>query len=83
MNDKRKSAAKPPRMLVEERRRHIIERVEKKGRVTVDELAKRFGISAVTIRGDLEALAQAGAVTRSHGGAPARQRGAHRHTIVG
>lgn len=58
-----------PRMLVEERRRHIVEQVEKHGRATVEELARRFDISAVTIRGDLEMLARTGKITRSHGGA--------------
>ena len=62
-------AAPAPKLLVEERRRLIVEQVEARGRVTVEELAKRFGISAVTIRQDLEALARAGTVTRSHGGA--------------
>lgn len=69
MNKPQKRNAKAPRMLVEERRRHIIEQVEAEGRATVDELASRFNISAVTIRGDLETLARAGAITRSHGGA--------------
>lgn len=69
MNTSRQHGSKMPRMLVEERRRHIVEQVEADGRATVDDLAKRFGISAVTIRGDLEALARAGAITRSHGGA--------------
>jgi DeoR family transcriptional regulator of aga operon len=59
----------PPRLLVEERRRKIIDLVEKQGRVTVDELVKRFIVSAVTVRGDLDALSRAGAVVRSHGGA--------------
>src|SRR5438034_9402431 len=62
-------AAKKPRMLVEERRRRILETLEAQERVTVEELVGRFGVSAVTIRGDLDALAEAGAVTRSHGGA--------------
>ena len=35
----------------------------------MDELARHFGVSAVTIRGDLDALAELGAVIRSHGGA--------------
>ena len=65
----RKATAKTPRLLVEERRRHIVELVKKDGRATVDDLAKRFDISAVTIRGDLEALSRSGAITRSHGGA--------------
>jgi len=38
-------------------------------RVTVEELVKRYGVSAVTIRGDLDSLAEIGAVIRSHGGA--------------
>jgi DeoR family transcriptional regulator of aga operon len=62
-------AAKRTRMLVEERRRRIMEILDSQERVTVDELVSRFGVSAVTIRGDLDALAQAGAVIRSHGGA--------------
>ncbi len=56
-------------MLVEERRRRILEILEDQERVTVEELVGRFGVSAVTIRGDLDALAEAGAVIRSHGGA--------------
>lgn len=69
MSTSRQRSSKMPRMLVEERRRHIVEQVEADGRATVEDLAKRFHISAVTIRGDLEALAKAGAIARSHGGA--------------
>jgi len=58
-----------PRLLVEERRRKILDLVEKQARVTVEELVSRFGVSAVTVRGDLDALSQSGAVVRSHGGA--------------
>lgn len=64
--------SRPPaanRLLVEERRRLIVELVEKQGRATVEELAERFGISGVTIRADLEALASNAAIVRSHGGA--------------
>ena len=60
---------KPSRLLVEERRRRIMDLLEAQERVTVDELVLRFAVSAVTIRGDLDALANAGAVVRSHGGA--------------
>jgi DeoR family transcriptional regulator of aga operon len=68
------SAAPVQRLLVEERRRLIIEHVDSNGRATVEELAARFGTSTVTIRNDLEALARQGAITRSHGGAlPAMQ----------
>jgi len=63
---------RPPsssRLLVEERRRLIVEQVEREGRATVEELAVRFEISPVTIRADLEALARNAAIVRSHGGA--------------
>ncbi len=62
-------ASGQPRLLVEERRRKILDLVEKQARVTVEELVSRFGVSAVTVRGDLDALSQSGAVIRSHGGA--------------
>ena len=58
-----------PRLLVEERRRLIVEQVEREGRATVAELAAHFRISPVTIRADLEALARNAALVRSHGGA--------------
>ena len=67
MNDS--APVSPPRLLVEERRRLIVEYVESNGRATVEELAARFGTSTVTIRNDLESLARAGAIARSHGGA--------------
>ncbi|HEV2682201.1 MAG TPA: DeoR/GlpR family DNA-binding transcription regulator [Rhodanobacter sp.] len=57
------------RLLVEERRRLIVELVEQQGRATVEELATRFGTSTVTIRADLDALVRNAAIARSHGGA--------------
>ena len=57
------------RMLVEERRRHILDLLEQTKRVTVRELSRIFSVSAVTVRGDLEVLARMGALVRSHGGA--------------
>lgn len=57
------------RLLVEERRRKILELLEQQERATVAELAERYGVSSVTIRADLEALGRAGALVRSHGGA--------------
>ncbi len=38
------------------------------GRVTVEEIALRFGVSSVTARGDLDTLSESGALVRSHGG---------------
>ena len=61
-------------MLIEERRRAIVEALRLDGRVLVPELAKRFRTSQVTIRKDLEALHATGAIHRTHGGAlPARE----------
>jgi DeoR family transcriptional regulator of aga operon len=60
---------KPLKLLVEERRRRILELLDKEERATVDELADRFDVSTVTIRGDLDTLANGGALVRSHGGA--------------
>jgi DeoR family transcriptional regulator of aga operon len=63
------SNRKTLRLLVEERRRRILELLDKQERATVDELADRFGVSTVTIRGDLDVLADSGSLVRSHGGA--------------
>jgi DeoR family transcriptional regulator, aga operon transcriptional repressor len=63
------SKPKPPRLLVEERRRRMMEILDAQERATVEELVERFGVSAVTIRGDLDALTATGAIVRSHGGA--------------
>jgi DeoR family transcriptional regulator, aga operon transcriptional repressor len=57
------------RLLVEERQRRILEVLDNQERATVEELADRFNVSTVTIRGDLGALAEAGSLVRSHGGA--------------
>jgi DeoR/GlpR family transcriptional regulator of sugar metabolism len=46
--------------------------VDQNGQVTVVDLVKRFSISAVTVRSDLDALASIGAIVRSHGGAVRR-----------
>ena len=62
-------ASKPQGQLsAEERRREILDLLDRQGRVTVHELKGRFGISAVTARSDLDALSSAGVIVRSHGG---------------
>src|SRR5213594_3647753 len=60
------------RLLTEQRRRNVLDLVDQDGQVTVADLVKRFSISAVTVRSDLDALASLGAVVRSHGGAVRR-----------
>ena len=61
------------RLLVEERRRKILDLVDQNGRITIAELVRRFAVSAVTARSDLDALSTSGALVRSHGGAVRRQ----------
>jgi DeoR/GlpR family transcriptional regulator of sugar metabolism len=56
-------------MFKEERRNQIREILEKQGRVRVEELADRFGVSKMTIRRDLEALARDIKIERTYGGA--------------
>jgi DeoR family transcriptional regulator of aga operon len=56
-------------MLNEERRRAILDAVNRDGRVLVKDLAQRFETSQVTIRKDLEVLHSQGAIYRTHGGA--------------
>jgi len=53
----------------EQRRRVIRSLVESNAQGNVTELARRFGVSEVTIRSDLSALADIGALVRVHGGA--------------
>ena len=67
------SATKASRLLTEERKRKIVELLANDGRVKVNDLARRFGVSTVTIRGDLDILSQNGSLVRSHGGAVQRQ----------
>lgn len=57
------------RLLAEQRRRKILDLLEQKGQITVRDVVEKFSISAVTARGDLDALASSGAAVRSHGGA--------------
>ena len=62
-------ASRDSRLLSEQRRRKILELIEQKGQITVRELAHRFSVSAVTARGDLDALCSQNLAVRSHGGA--------------
>jgi DeoR family transcriptional regulator of aga operon len=61
-------------VLNEERRRAILDILNRQGRVLVTELSRHFETSQVTIRKDLEILHSHGQVHRTHGGAlPARE----------
>ena len=54
---------------VSRRQREIASLIRQSGRVAVDELAARFGVTAQTIRRDLTELSEARIITRTHGGA--------------
>jgi DeoR/GlpR family transcriptional regulator of sugar metabolism len=54
---------------VAERRQLILERIGELGHVAVTALSEELGVSEVTIRADLQALAESNLVFRVHGGA--------------
>lgn len=56
------------------RQEEIIEILDAGGEVVVSELARRFGVSEMTIRRDLHSLEESGRVIRVHGGAVAGER---------
>ena len=56
-------------MISNTRQREIIELISQKGNVTVEELAKTFNVSKMTIRRDLEKLQESNLLQRTHGGA--------------
>ncbi|MBE1514051.1 DeoR/GlpR family DNA-binding transcription regulator [Nesterenkonia halotolerans] len=58
-------------MLAAQRRAGIVALLESAGGVSVSELAARFEVSDMTIRRDLENLAEAGLIAKVHGGAVA------------
>jgi DeoR family transcriptional regulator, fructose operon transcriptional repressor len=59
-------------LLAEERRFRIREVLSRERTVTAAELIRTFGVTAATIRRDLEALEKEGVLVRSHGGAVSR-----------
>ncbi len=64
-------AAPDESLMSSERRRKILETVNERRSVTVLELADLYGVSAITIRRDLDRLAEEHLVERVHGGAMA------------
>jgi DeoR/GlpR family transcriptional regulator of sugar metabolism len=58
-------------VLARQRQELILDEVRATGGVRVSELVERLGVSDMTIRRDIEALAVRGLVTRVHGGATA------------
>jgi len=56
-------------MMTEERRRSIVQTLQRDGKVLASELSKNLNVSEDTIRRDLRELAAAGVLQRVHGGA--------------
>ncbi len=55
--------------MIGKRQQKILETLSRQTTASVGELSDQFGVSAVTIRTDLNQLAKAGRVVRTHGGA--------------
>lgn len=56
-------------MLPAQRRERILREIQAQGATSIAELSRRYGVSEMTIRRDLQALEDAGQVKRTHGGA--------------
>jgi len=57
------------KLYLQERRSTIEALIAENGRVSVEDLTLKFGVSSVTIRNDLATLEEAGILRRTHGGA--------------
>lgn len=53
----------------EERQQEILRLISSEGRASVVDLSRRYNVSEVTIRADLQALSEQGLIVRTHGGA--------------
>lgn len=69
-------------MFLEERRQAILKYVQTHGRAAVPDLSQRFDVSDVTIRADLQALADQGLLVRTHGGAIPAGYGLHELSLI-
>src|SRR5690606_34458944 len=56
-------------LLAEQRRTLILDEVRRRGGVRVNELTRKLGVSDMTVRRDLDALARQGVLEKVHGGA--------------
>ena len=56
------------------RRKQICELIARRGECSIEELIERFGVSGMTVRRDLQLLADQGKVIRTHGGAAMAER---------
>ncbi|MFC7755182.1 DeoR family transcriptional regulator [Tsukamurella soli] len=56
-------------MNADTRQQDILAQLSRRGEVAITELSVRYGVSEMTVRRDLNQLASAGLVVRTHGGA--------------
>lgn len=68
------ATSEAPLLLAQERRNRILELSQQRAAVRICDLSKMFKVSDVTIRSDLELLAEQGYLIRSRGGAVANVR---------
>jgi DeoR family transcriptional regulator of aga operon len=61
--------SKNSRLLTEERRRAVLDMINRQGRVVISDLSRHFKVSSVTARADINALSKRDLLVRSHGGA--------------
>ncbi|HSI92220.1 MAG TPA: DeoR/GlpR family DNA-binding transcription regulator [Jiangellaceae bacterium] len=64
-------------VLAAERQAKIVQEIQRRGAARVADLVDLFGVSDMTIRRDLDALAQQGLIDKVHGGATRRARSTH------
>jgi len=64
-------------MLAAERQAKIVQEIQRRGAANVADLVDLFGVSDMTIRRDLDVLAQQGLVDKLYGGATRRARRTH------
>jgi DeoR family transcriptional regulator of aga operon len=69
MSDSTKSSTKNSRLLTEERRRAVLEIINRQGRAVISDISRHFKVSSVTARADINALLKRDLLVRSHGGA--------------
>jgi len=61
-------------MFIEERHQAILNTLNQNGRISVEEITEKFGVSVESARRDLRILEEKGLLKKTHGGAlPARQ----------
>ena len=61
-------------MSQETRQKQICELIARRGECSIEELVERFAVSGMTVRRDLQAMADLGKVIRTHGGAALAER---------